>query len=65
MTGPQYCEAIKSLGLSQVAAGKFLKASPRSSRRWTVDGPPPMPAMILMLVIKTGLSVADVERMMQ
>lgn len=64
MTGSEYQQHIDKLGLSQSAAGRFLQASPRSSRRWVVDGPPPMVAMILTLMVRGGLTPADVNRMM-
>jgi hypothetical protein len=40
MTSDEYREAIAALGLSQVKAGDFLGADPRTSRRWAKDGAP-------------------------
>lgn len=64
MTGPEYETAIAKIGLSQSAAGRFLRASPRSSRRWVIDGPPPMVAVILQLMVRGNLTVEYVETLM-
>jgi len=56
MTGEEYRKAIETLGLSQVAAGEFLMASPRSSRRWAESGPPPLEAVVLELMVRSGLT---------
>lgn len=64
MTGPEYQDHIAKLGLSQSAAGRFLQASPRSSRRWVIDGPPPMVAVILRMMVEGGLTVEYVRQLM-
>lgn len=46
-----YREAISRLGLSQVKAGTFLGANPRTSRRWARVGPPDSVAVALSAMI--------------
>lgn len=67
MTGPEYQAAIDTMGLSQVAAGKFFEASPRSSRRWA-SGQLPVPPLIekmIRLMLAKGLTPAQVEELKQ
>ena len=63
MTPFQYKDAIKALGLSQRAAGKFLGVDERTSRRWIAGDAqvPESAAKLLRLMIKLGLSTDDVE----
>lgn len=61
MTGQEYRDAIAKLGLNQLQAGRFLHGSPRSSRRWAAEGPPPLEAMVLDLMLRRGLMPTDVN----
>ena len=57
MTATQYKAAIKQLGLSQVAAGRWLGISKRQSQSYAIgEYPVPQPvAMLLRLCIKQKL----------
>jgi glyoxylate carboligase len=62
MTSLEYHAAIGRLGLSQVAAGKFLGVNPRQSRRW-IAGDSAIPesvAKLLRLMIRLKLKPKDV-----
>ena len=61
MTGAQFRNGIATLGLSQQAAGDFFFGSPRSARRWVIDGPPPLVAVTLDLMLDLDLTPADVR----
>jgi hypothetical protein len=63
MTPKQYADAIDRLGLSQRAAGKFLKIGERQSRRYIAgDAKVPEPtAMLLRLMMKLRLKPDDVQ----
>lgn len=63
MTPTQYADAIERLGLSQRAAGKFLKIGERQSRRWIAGDSviPESAAMLLRLMIKLKLKPEDVK----
>jgi DNA-binding transcriptional regulator YiaG len=62
MTPKQYADAIDRLGLSQVAAGRFLGINPRQSRRWIAGDArvSESAAKLLRLMIKLKLKPADV-----
>ena len=61
MTADEYREAIKSLGLSQVAAGRLVGATDRASRRWAGGGEiPGSVAILLVLLLKKKITVADI-----
>lgn len=49
MTSDQYRDAIKTLGLSQGAAGAFLGVNAVSSRRWAT-GKAPIPESVSILL---------------
>jgi len=51
MDANEYREAISKLGLSQVKAGVFLGANPRTSRRWARSGPPDSVGVALAAMI--------------
>lgn len=38
MTGQQYADAIRALGLSQRASARLLGVNERTVRRWIADG---------------------------
>ena len=41
MTSADYRSAIATLGLSQLAAGRWLGVSPKTAQRYASDGPSP------------------------
>ena len=63
MTPAQYKAAIKALGLSQRAAGKFLGVDERTSRRWIAGDAqvPESAAKLLRLMIRLKLKHEDVK----
>jgi hypothetical protein len=61
MTPATYSKAIKRLRLSQLAAGKLVGRSGRSSQRWVVTGPPPEAALVFQLLLDGKVTIADVE----
>jgi hypothetical protein len=64
MNRREYCQTIRALGLSQIAAGRLLdNASPRQSQRWASgDAPIPTAVAILLRALCDGkLTVKDVE----
>ena len=61
MTANQYRAAIKSLGLSQEKAGRFLGVSLRASQGWAL-GENPVPvavAKLLRLMIRLHIAPED------
>jgi len=65
MTAKEYRALIEQIGLSQVAAGKFLGAHPRTSRRWASaedEAPIPRPvALLLRYMARHKLTPEDFE----
>jgi hypothetical protein len=61
MPPTQYKAAIKTLGLSQEAAGDWLGVSPRTSQNYAAKGPPEPVAKLLRLCLKLKLSPEDVK----
>ena len=63
MTATQYKAAIKHLGLSQVAAGRWLGISKRQSQSYAIgEYPVPEPvAKLLRLMIAEHIDPADVR----
>ena len=63
MTANQYKAAIKQLGLSQVAAGRWLGISPRQSQSYAIgEYPVPEPtAKLLRLCISQKLDPKEVR----
>ena len=61
MTANQYKAAIKQLGLSQVAAARWLGISPRQSQSYAIgEYPVPEPvAKLLRLMIAEHIDPAD------
>lgn len=62
MTPKQYADAIDRLGLSQRAAGRFLGADERTSRRWIAgdSAVPESVAKLLRLMIRLKIKPEDV-----
>jgi hypothetical protein len=62
MTTKQYLAAIGKLGLSQLAAGRWLGVSPRTAQNYAGGGKIPEPvAKLLRLVLRLGLEPDDVK----
>ena len=61
MSASQYKAAIKQLGLSQVAAGRWLGISPRQSQSYAIgEYPVPEPiAKLLRLMIAKDIDPTD------
>lgn len=57
MSAKTYRTAIATLGLSQLAAGRWLGVSPKTAQRYAVDGPSgPAARAVGMAVALVGLS---------
>jgi DNA-binding transcriptional regulator YiaG len=52
MGADEYLEAIKALGLSQIAAGRLLQVSSRTAQNWAAGGVKGPAAVILRLLVK-------------
>jgi len=63
MTPKQYADTIERLGLSQRAAGKFLKIGERQSRRYIAGDAkiPETTAMLLRLMVRLKLTPEDIR----
>lgn len=60
MTAKQYRSAIEKLGLSQLAAGRWLGVSSRTAQNYAAKGPPEPVAKLLRLVVRLKLNPDDV-----
>ena len=63
MTPAEYRKTLDRLKLSQVAAGKLVGSTPRSSRRWASgesDVPEPV-AKLLRLMLAGKITRQDIE----
>jgi hypothetical protein len=60
MTAKQYLAAIEKLGLSQLAAGRFLGVAPRTAQNYAAKGPPEPVAKLLRLMVRLKLKPEDV-----
>jgi transcriptional regulator with XRE-family HTH domain len=61
MTPKQYLAAIEKLGLSQLAAGRFLGVAPRTAQNYAAKGPPEPVAKLLRLMIRLKVKPDEVE----
>ena len=61
MTPALYRKIIASWGLSQEAAGVWLKASKRTGQNYAAKGPTPQVALLLRLMLRLGLTPDDVN----
>ena len=52
MDAAEYLAAIKALGLSQIAAGRLLCVSPRTSQNWAAGGLKGPGVVLLRLLLK-------------
>jgi len=55
MTPAEYRTALTTLGLSQLAAGRWLGVSPKTAQRYASDGPSPGAAKAIQGALKFGL----------
>jgi hypothetical protein len=55
MTGKQYRNAIKKVGLTQRGAAAFFRVDERTSRRWAKDGAPRSVELVFFLMMKLQL----------
>ena len=66
MDAAGYRKALEALGLSQVAAAKFLHVNERSSRDWAsteeANGPPAPVAKFLRSIAALGLSPDEIDQ---
>jgi hypothetical protein len=56
MTSEKYRAAIASLGLSQLAAGRWLGVSNKTAQRYATGGPTGPAAKAIQMALKHGLS---------
>jgi transcriptional regulator with XRE-family HTH domain len=61
MTGKQYRDTTKKLGMNLSEAGRFLGVSPRSAAKYAKEGPPEIAAKLLRLMLRLGLRPEDVR----
>ena len=62
MTGDAYREAIKALGLSVNAAGRFFGVGHSTAHRWTVDGTPVPVELLIRLMLALDVTPNWVNR---
>ncbi len=55
MTSTEYRTAIASLGMSQLAAGRWLGVSPKTAQNYATKGPSAPVAKLLAYAVKYGL----------
>lgn len=58
MTPAEYRAAIAALGLSQLAAGRWLMVSPKTAQRYATDGPSGPAQRAILMALKHGLTTA-------
>jgi len=56
MTPLEYRTAIATLGLSQLAAGRWLGVSPKTAQRYAVDGPSGPASVAIRMALAFGLA---------
>ena len=61
MTANQYRSALSRLGLTQVGAARLFGVNDVTSRRWAKDGVRGTASVLLRLLVKGKITVADVE----
>lgn len=55
MTSAEYRTALSTLGMSQLAAGRWLGVSKRTAQNYAKDGPSPCAAKAIQYALKYGL----------
>lgn len=63
MTNREYRELIAAVGLNQVEAANFFDVSDRTSRNYAANGAPSAVTMLLHVMVKYGITVADIEKL--
>lgn len=58
MTSLEYRTSLATLGLSQLAAGRWLGVSNKTAQRYAVDGPTGPAARAIRMALKYGLDSA-------
>ena len=62
MKKTEYRDVIETLGLSQLAAGRFLDIGDRTTRRYAAGNPIPSPvAILLRYMIQHNLKPEDIR----
>ena len=61
LTSVQYRDALTHLGLTQVAAGRLLGASDRTSRRWARNGTHGAAVILLRLSLARKITPSDIN----
>ena len=56
MTPQEYRSAISSLGLSQLAAGRWLCVSPKTAQRYATEGPSGPASVAIRMALLHGLT---------
>lgn len=59
MTPTDYRTALTTLGLSQLAAGRWLGVSPKTAQRYAVDGPSPGAAKAIQMAVRLRWLLTD------
>lgn len=55
MTAAEYRAALSALGLSQLAAGRWLGVSPKTAQNYATKGPSGPAARAIRMALKYGL----------
>lgn len=58
MTALEYRAALEALGLSQLAAGRWLGVSNKTAQRYATDGPSGPAAVAIRMALRHGLTAA-------
>jgi hypothetical protein len=61
MTPEQYKKIIQAFGLTQIEAGAWLGVKPRTAQLYASRGPPAAVAMLLRLIVKSGIRPESVK----
>lgn len=61
MTPDQYRAAISTLGLSQLAAGRWLGVSPKTAQNYATKGPSGPAQRAILMALEYGLK-AELEK---
>ncbi len=59
MTPAEYRAALSTLGLSQLAAGRWLGVSNKTAQRYATDGPSGPAARAITMALKHGLTTDE------
>ena len=59
MTPAEYRAALSTLGLSQLAAGRWLNVSPKTAQNYASKGPSGPAAVAIRMALRHGLRVEE------